>query len=142
MKETKSMESMHHLVHLIKRKLHDHVENLELNITPMHVRVMKIIHRKSNCSAVDIASFLNRDKAQVTRLLNTLLDQSLITKAPNPEDKRSQHLLLTPAGNEIIKQMANIDTQLIEQMTQGITPEELTEFERIANKMAENLYNS
>ncbi|MCQ1058969.1 MarR family winged helix-turn-helix transcriptional regulator [Photobacterium sp. DNB23_23_1] len=139
MSESKSLESVFHLVHMLKRHMHEHIEQLDLSITPMHMRVLKIIKKKQICTAVDIAHFLNRDKAQVTRLLNELIKQSLIEKVPNPEDKRSQCLLVTSEGAEILANLAIIDGQMNERMMKGISNEELKEFERITGLMAENL---
>lgn len=139
MSEPKSLESLFQLVHMLKRRMHEHIEQLDLSITPMHLRVLKIIKRKQTCTAVDIAQFLNRDKAQVTRLLNELIKQSLIEKVPNPEDKRSQRLLVTNEGAEILAQLAIIDTKMNDKMMKGISQEELKEFERITGLMTVNL---
>ncbi|MCM2680305.1 MarR family winged helix-turn-helix transcriptional regulator [Echinimonas agarilytica] len=139
MSQLRSLDDVFFLVHTLKRQMHERVEQLGLNITPMHVRVMKVIQRKSPCTAVDVAQFLHRDKGQITRLLNALLELELVQKVPNPEDKRSQCLLITDKGERIFKHVATIDTQVLDKMTQNITPEEIAEFQRIASRMAENL---
>lgn len=134
-----SLDSLLHLVHIMKRQLHDHIEQLGLPLTPMHVRVIKIIDRKSPCTANDIVQFLNRDKAQVTRLLNTLIEQGYIEKVPNPDDKRSQRLLLTSSGAAIMGQIDGIDEKMGQQLTAGITTEDLAALKRITQQMAKNL---
>ncbi|PSW13215.1 MarR family transcriptional regulator [Photobacterium rosenbergii] len=139
MSESKSLESLFQLVHMLKRHMHEHIEQLNLNITPMHLRVLKIINKKQSCTAIDIAQFLNRDKAQVTRLLNELIKQSLIEKVPNPEDKRSQRLLVTSEGMAILAQLETIDSKMNDKMMRGISQKELEEFERITGLMTENL---
>ena len=139
MSESKSLESLFQLVHMLKRHMHEHIEQLNLNITPMHLRVLKIINKKQSCTAIDIAQFLNRDKAQVTRLLNELIKQSLIEKVPNPEDKRSQRLLVTSEGMVILAQLESIDSKMNDKMMRGISQKELEEFERITGLMTENL---
>ncbi|MUJ19934.1 MarR family transcriptional regulator [Aliivibrio fischeri] len=139
MSERKSLESLFTLVHTLKRNLHDQIEELALGITPMHVRVLKIINHKPHCTAVDIANYLHRDKAQVTRLLSSLLTQELIIKAPNPEDKRSQCLRITKGGKEIMKKISGIDKSMFEKISMDISDEEIAEFKRIAEKMARNL---
>lgn len=142
MSESKSLESLFQLVHMLKRHMHEHIEQLNLNITPMHLRVLKIINKKQSCTAIDIAQFLNRDKAQVTRLLNELIKQSLIEKVPNPEDKRSQRLLVTSEGMAILSQLETIDSKMNDKMMRGISQKELEEFERITGLMTDNLKHS
>jgi DNA-binding MarR family transcriptional regulator len=100
---------------------------------------MKIIDRKKPCTANDIANFLGRDKAQVTRLANTLLERNLISKEPNPDDKRSQYLCITPTGALLVNEIAKIDEKVVSMMTKNIKEEELRAFEKVADLMANNL---
>lgn len=139
MSESRSFDSLFHLVIMLKRKMHEKVEKLDLGITPMHVRVIKIIHRKSPCTANDISQFLSRDKAQVTRLLSSLIDLGLIEKKPNPEDKRSQLLSITESGAEILNQIEDIDADIFQQMCGDISEEDLKQFKAVASKMQHNL---
>ncbi|MCG9630880.1 MarR family transcriptional regulator [Vibrio sp. Isolate30] len=139
MSEGKSLDSLFKLVHAVKRNVHEKIEALDLDIAPMHVRVLKIITKKPQCTAVDIANFLDRDKAQVTRLLSALIKQELIVKEPNPEDKRSQCLAITERGKAIVDQLSEVDSEMFEKMKIGIDSVELATFERVAKKMAQNL---
>ncbi|WP_167512741.1 MarR family winged helix-turn-helix transcriptional regulator [Aliivibrio finisterrensis] len=139
MSDRESLDSLFTLVHTLKRNLHDHIEELHLGITPMHVRVIKIINHKPHCTAVDIAHYLNRDKAQVTRLLSSLLTQELIIKEPNPEDKRSQCLRITESGKEIMKKISGIDNKMFEKMSKDLSEAEIAEFKRVSEKMVNNL---
>ncbi|CAM3241479.1 hypothetical protein VIRA109638_16750 [Vibrio rarus] len=101
MSNSRSLESVFHLVHMLKREMYKQIGSLDLNIAPMHIRVLKIMGKKPVCTAIDIAHFLDRDKAQVTRLLNSLIDMELIKKVPSLEDKRSQRLLISEKGADI-----------------------------------------
>ena len=139
MSEGKSLDSLFKLVHAVKRNVHEKIEALDLDIAPMHVRVLKIITKKPQCTAVDIANFLDRDKAQVTRLLSALIKQELIVKEPNPEDKRSQCLAITEHGKAIVDQLTEVDSEMFEKMKIGINSDELATFERVAKAMAQNL---
>jgi DNA-binding MarR family transcriptional regulator len=132
------LESLFHLMLAVKRQLHQQAEQLDLEVTPMHLRVIKIIDRKQPCTAIDIASFLGRDKAQVTRLINTLIDQELISKAPNPNDKRSQYLLTTERGVAVVEELNRMDECIVQRMTKGLQPSERAEFQRLARLMAGN----
>jgi DNA-binding MarR family transcriptional regulator len=139
MSEGNSLDSLFKLVHAVKRNVHEKIEALDLDIAPMHVRVLKIITKKPQCTAVDIANFLDRDKAQVTRLLSALIKQELIVKEPNPEDKRSQCLAITERGKAIVDQLSEVDSEMFEKMKIGIDSDELATFERVAKAMAQNL---
>ncbi|EGU42346.1 MULTISPECIES: MarR family winged helix-turn-helix transcriptional regulator [Vibrio] len=142
MSDNTSLESIFRLVHSLKRKMSEQIESLDSEIAPMNIRVMKIITKKSPCTAIDIAHFLNRDKAQVTRLVNALINQELVKKSPNPEDKRSQLLVLTNKGEDIMTKVSNIDREMLQRMTKGMNEDELEQFSQIASKMAQNLENN
>jgi DNA-binding MarR family transcriptional regulator len=137
--EENSLEHLFHLLHALKRQFHEQVALLDIDIAPMHLRVMKIIDRKKPCTANDIASYLGRDKAQVTRLLNTLIDRGLINKVPNPDDKRSQYLNISDSGMLLVKEIAKIDDNVMAMMRKNLTQDELVEFGRIADVMSKNL---
>lgn len=139
MSNPKSLDNLFHLVHVLKRQLHEQIEQLELPITPMHVRVIKIISKQSPCTAMDVVNFLNRDKAQVTRLIKALIEQGFIEKRPNPEDKRSQCLLTTEKGNEVLAKIKAVDAEIFQKMTLNVSEEELEAFQLVAGKLAENL---
>lgn len=134
-----TLDTIFHLTHVLKRQMHIHIESLEWDVAPMHMRVIKIIDKKPQCTAVDIVNFLHRDKAQVTRLIKTLIDLELVEKAPNPEDKRSQLLLVTDKGKAGLNQLKEVETKVIESMTRGLSEQELAQFEVVAKKIARNL---
>ena len=139
MSNPKSLDNLYHLVHVLKRQLHEQIEQLELPIAPMHIRVIKIISKQSPCTAMDVVNFLNRDKAQVTRLIKTLIEEGFIEKRPNPEDKRSQCLLTTEKGNEVLAKIKAVDAEIFQKMTSNVSEEELEAFQVVAGKLAENL---
>ncbi|MET2849117.1 MarR family transcriptional regulator [Vibrio owensii] len=139
MSNPKSLDNLFHFVHVLKRQLHEQIEQLELPIAPMHVRVIKIISKQSPCTAMDVVNFLNRDKAQVTRLIKTLIEEGFIEKRPNPEDKRSQCLLTTEKGNEVLSKIKAVDAEIFQKMTLNVSEEELEAFQLVAGKLAENL---
>ncbi|GLR04072.1 MarR family transcriptional regulator [Vibrio hyugaensis] len=139
MSNPKSLDNLFHLVHVLKRQLHEQIEQLELPIAPMHVRVIKIISKQSPCNAMDVVNFLNRDKAQVTRLIKTLIEKGFIEKRPNPEDKRSQCLLTTEKGNKVLAKIKAVDAEIFQKMTLDVSVEELEAFQLVAGKLAENL---
>lgn len=141
MTDQKILESLFQFVHALKRQLHDQADTLALGFSPMHLRVLKLVEKKKPCTAIDITGFLGRDKAQVTRLINTLIDSDLVTREPNPNDNRSHYLNTTASGIDMVEKIKSIDAETVEIMTQGLSADELEEFQRISEIMAKNLKN-
>lgn len=137
--EPSTLDSIFKLAHTVKRHFHKTLEDGQFEIVPMQLRLLKIIHNKKHCTANDIVHMIKRDKAQITRLISGLIDQGLIKKLPNPEDKRSQLLVFTEQGEEIQKRLAMEIQSTILTLTDGLSEEDIAQFERIAEKMAKNL---
>ena len=67
--------------------------------------ILKHIHETENCTANYLADITERDKGQVTRLVQEVVNQELVIKTQNPHDKRSQFLLLTEKGLGFYQQL-------------------------------------
>lgn len=136
-----TIEAAFHLAHAIKQQLGSQLEIQNLGIAAMHVRVLKVIGKSNASTAIDIAGLFKRDKAQITRLVNQLIDQGFVQKAPNPDDKRSQLLTLTSAGRVLQETLRVLSDDMQNQMTRGIEAAELDTFTKVAQKMTRNLTN-
>ncbi|SFK64158.1 MarR family winged helix-turn-helix transcriptional regulator [Methylophaga sulfidovorans] len=139
MTDISAIETIRLLAHAVKKRLALQLEVEALGLVPMQVRLMKIIHRRSPCTALDIASFMQRDKAQITRLISGLLEQGLIEKHPNPKDKRSHFLLLTPEGDRIQESLSKLIGQAEQSMLEGIAKKDMQSFFTVTQKMLKNL---
>ena len=137
--ERNTLDSIFKLAHAVKQHFHHMLETEQLGIAPMHMRALKIIEKKRDCTANDIAQFTKRDKAQITRLLAGLIEQGIIEKQPNPKDKRSQLLVITEQGQKIQAQLARQGQNAYLKMTEGLSEAEISQFETIAEKMARNI---
>ncbi|MBU2987066.1 MarR family transcriptional regulator [Saccharophagus degradans] len=134
-----TIEAAFHLAHAIKQQLGSQLEAQNLGIATMHVRVLKVICKLNACTAIDIAGIFKRDKAQITRLVNHLIDQGLVQKEPNPGDKRSQLLTLTSAGRVLQERLRAVSDDMEDQMTRGIEAADLETFMKVAQKITRNL---
>ncbi|NRA53040.1 MAG: MarR family transcriptional regulator [Gammaproteobacteria bacterium] len=140
MSEVNPVETIFNLVHALKKNITHKIESLESRLTPMHVQVLKLIAAStSRITANDIANTLQRDKAQVTRLLNTLIKEELIEKQENPKDKRSQFIVATLNGKQIYQQVIEVDRYILEGLAQGLSYDELAQFQHLSEKMIKNL---
>ncbi|MFC6631861.1 MarR family winged helix-turn-helix transcriptional regulator [Microbulbifer taiwanensis] len=132
-------ESLHRLMHAYKSRLRQLVQDRQLGLPITHIRALKGVCSNPQCTAQSIALRMQRDKAQITRVLNELIRDDLIEKRDNPADRRSQLLLPTAKGREIMGQLRNIERQAAAAMTKGLSRDEVDEFIRLATVMAENL---
>ncbi|MDO6746156.1 MarR family winged helix-turn-helix transcriptional regulator [Gilvimarinus sp. 1_MG-2023] len=131
-------DTLHRLIHIYKKQLVQNIraEGIALPIT--HIRTLKSIRAYPLSTGKSIASSLNRDKAQVARVLNDLIATGFIEKQPNPDDKRSQLLALTLTGNQLLDEIQRIEQRVGIQLTRGIDPLALEQFMQTSARIIKN----
>ncbi|MEM5527927.1 MarR family transcriptional regulator [Gammaproteobacteria bacterium AS21] len=137
MHQTNPVNAAFRLAHTLKRHVLQRIDFESMPITPMHVRVLKSIDNYQDCTANDLSKLLDRDKAQVTRLVNTLVEQGAVGRESNPSDKRSQLLVILEGGRVLLKRIQSIDQDILSKIDNEISPQELATFTKIATKMAD-----
>lgn len=110
---------------------------VELPVT--HVRAVKGVALIPACTAQLLAVRMQRDKAQITRVLNELLNAGLIIKRNNPEDGRSQLLELSADGHALMRQIRKLEAATAERMTRGLTEQQIEAFINTAQCITSNL---
>ena len=78
------------------------VRDYDLPLNGMHIRLLQMIRRHPDCTAQQIASVTGRDKAQITRVIKELEGMALITRTPDPGDRRAQLLSLNEKGRGLM----------------------------------------
>ena len=117
----------------------DRMHALDTNFSQMHMRALRAIWSADNVTSQHIVSILKRDKAQVTRLVNELVELNLVYREQNPNDKRSKLLKLTKEGANIFRQIEDIEKDVVKDMLKGIETEDLETFFNVADQISENI---
>lgn len=131
--------ALSHVLHQFKAQLAQGLATAGIALAPTHFKVLRLIARMTPCTAQDIAYQLQRDKAQVTRLLQELLQQAVIERIPNPHDKRSQWLSVTAHGKALLESMAAVEAQVLEHLWQGIAEPQQAQLLNTLRTMQQNL---
>ncbi|UJB72394.1 MarR family transcriptional regulator (plasmid) [Acaryochloris sp. 'Moss Beach'] len=131
--------SMFRLMRSFKSCLSAELEAEGLSIAPMHMKTLKMIAAMDECTAQRIAQSINRDKAQVNRVVQELVAQGMIERKQNPADKRSQLLHLSDKGEIALKSMNSVENRVLYRMTNGINIESQQTFITLAEQLRSNL---
>lgn len=132
-------EAVHRLMHVYRSLLREGVRKQKIELPVTHIRALKGICRNPESTAQSIAQLLQRDKAQITRALNDLIDAGLILKIDNPLDRRSQLLKPTPRGKKIMSKLNAVEDWAVEQLTRNLDADDLAVFLRVSNTMADSV---
>ena len=123
----------------LKHSMTEHLKAQGLELSPLHFIVLRSIHHIESCTSNALADYLRKDKGQITRLVKELVGKGLVEKVANPNDKRSQFLILSEQGSACFKGLQEFDFVTLANMREGISDAELAQFLSIGEKMAANL---
>ena len=132
-------ESVIMLVFMFKHRMVKTLADAGAEVSVMHVRTLKTIECLGPSTPAELAEALQRDKAQITRLVKSLIEQSVLVKSPHPTDKRSHVVALTRTGLGLMKRIAEAERTLLERMTEGMMASEVEQFNAMAVRMQHNL---
>lgn len=128
-------DTLHRLMHCYTYLLREGVRRQGIALSITQIRTLKSIRSLPSSTTQIIADHLKRDKAQITRALNALLNEKLIDKTINPQDQRSALLTLTDAGQQMISQLETAEAWAADMLTQDLDDEQLALFLDISKQM-------
>jgi MarR family transcriptional regulator, organic hydroperoxide resistance regulator len=120
-----------HLSKLIKAE--------ELCITPEQFAVMSQLWSKDGRSQQELANLTNRDRANVTRILDILEREELVIRQDDPTDRRVFKIFLTKKGKALEKPTATVAQQAIKDAIDGISQKDLDICIKVLLKTIENV---
>ncbi|MFD1216541.1 MULTISPECIES: MarR family winged helix-turn-helix transcriptional regulator [Microbulbifer] len=141
MSDSTLSDNLHRLMHVYRSRLRAEVSVRDLGLPITHIRALKGICSNPESTAHSIAQRMQRDKAQITRVLKELLNDGLIEKQPNPKDGRSQLLFPTAKGSAVLTEVLKAEQHTADVMTRSLSSKELERFTELTARMVENLTN-
>ena len=73
-----------------------------------------------------LAAALKVTPANLTGVIDRLVDQGLVSRTENPEDRRMMLLKLTEKGEALVTELRERRVSYLSKALRGLTPEELT----------------
>ena len=71
-------------------------------ITYSQCHALVEIGSKQSLSINELAELLGLDKSTLSRTVNTMVEQGLVAREPDPDDRRYVKIKLTPAGSSLL----------------------------------------
>jgi DNA-binding MarR family transcriptional regulator len=90
-------------------------------------------------SPSQLMSLLGTDTAGMTKLADRLEAKHLIERHPNPEDRRSVLIALTPDGQALVPQLGPVFGRVTRQLFHGFSPDEIGVLTTLLDRMHGNL---
>lgn len=120
------------------------IQEHHFNITKEQWVVLKILHENESAEGIvqnDLALVTNRNKATLTRLINTMERKNLVARVPSKKDSRKNLIFITKKGEQLFLKIKPIFLKAIEDISLGITEEEIENLIKTMKKLQNNLIN-
>lgn len=86
------------------------------------IRVLFEVARDSRTTATALADYLRMDPGYVSRILSKLLDQGLLRRSADPDDRRRKQLTLTPRGKTRLKSLDGLAGENVQRLLEPLLP--------------------
>lgn len=99
------------------------------------------INSKEGTPATKIAPLMGLEARSLTRMLKSMEEKGLIFKKPDPIDKRSVRIFLTPEGKRKKEISVKTIKEFNEQVREVVSEEELSDFFTVFHKINQVIEN-
>jgi len=99
---------------------------MELSLTIPQVKCLFFISNHGTTNFKKLAAALKVTPANLTGVIDRLVDQGLVSRTENPEDRRMMLLKLTEKGEALVTELRERRVSYLSKALRGLTPEELT----------------
>ena len=106
---------------LIKTTLAD----IDVNITPHHFEIMRLLMEEGTLHVAEIGDRLQIAKAQMTKLIDRLVDLNIVDRKADTSDRRAISIELTGKGRILIEEHESALMSATRETMSYLTDEEL-----------------
>jgi DNA-binding MarR family transcriptional regulator len=97
----------------------------ESGLSMSQVGALFHIRRERGCGVTDLGENLGITSAAASQLLERLVQQELVVRAEDPEDRRVKRLFLTDKGLQTIQESINARQVWLDELTETLSVNEL-----------------
>ncbi len=87
----------------------------------------------------ELAKLVDISRVALGEFIDRLESLGYVLRTADLKDRRVNRLLLTPAGEEVVKKTQTVGDSIEEKINSGFTPEEQAAFETMLHKLKHNL---
>lgn len=96
----------------------------DYDITPPQFALLAFLWRQDGLSQVELSERLEVDRTTIGGVIDRLGKIGLITRRPNPSDRRAYLVCLTEAGKRLEQELTPVAMRVRERVTAGLAPGE------------------
>ena len=111
---------------LLRRKLiKTTLAGINVDIKFPHLQIMKVLQEEGTLHVCAIGEKLQIARAQMTPLIDKLVDLNLVQRQMNSTDRRTLNIALTDKGKELLEEHENFLMSTVREQMSSLTDKEL-----------------
>jgi len=119
------------------RVLTERLKPLEVSVAQLDV--LANLHVTGACRQKELAARLLVTKANVTGLLNRLVDRGWVERREDADDRRANQVVLTRAGKRVARKALAVRQELIEEVMEVLDADERAQLEALTKRIGAQL---
>jgi DNA-binding MarR family transcriptional regulator len=111
----------------------------EIGVTGPQARLLLTLNRRAGENQGYYAEQLEVEPITLCRMVDRLEEASMVERRPDPSDRRAWQLHLTDKSRKVVEKLQQRVDSLVEEMLDGLTSAERSEFARLLKLVGANL---
>lgn len=143
MTDLKNTHSIHknlfELLFIIDLKMKEIIQEEDSGLSMLQISILRILATDGEMSLIDVAQKTNKDKSQITRVIQDLVKKGILRKERSEFDRRSFILKLNPGVKDKMSFYMMKEQGLVAEMLSGVTDKDQHSLDKTLLQMHENL---
>ncbi|MBI9068441.1 MAG: MarR family transcriptional regulator [Salinivirgaceae bacterium] len=136
-KHNLSMQKLRRMMHEVYRVFKKSIEEQQhegIKISPEQFGLLHAISTKDEeVIQKDMAEMMGKNKSAILRLIDSLEEKELVRRVADVKDRRKNYLMVTKVGYKVLDQYMRVVHELMEEMQQGLTQNDIDTFHKVVN---------
>ncbi|EOU2059507.1 TPA: MarR family transcriptional regulator [Clostridium perfringens] len=129
-------EELYTLLLCLNRKVFSHDDIVKrLSIPPSHAKVIFHLHCGGEASVSEIAKNLSISKSNMTPIIDKLIQENLVERFTDPNDRRIIRVRATEKGHEFCLKQREKTKKHLEEKISSLSSEELEKIKDLAKEL-------
>jgi DNA-binding MarR family transcriptional regulator len=107
----------------------------DLNITPLHYEIMRLLKSEGTLHVSEIGDKLQIARAQMTKLIDKLVNLNIVERIPDKSDRRTLNISLTGQGLNLLNEHQNRVIYAVREILSSLSGEDLEALSRSLHTM-------
>jgi DNA-binding MarR family transcriptional regulator len=103
------------------------LDGVNMDVSPLHFEIMRLVNEEGILRITEIGERLQVARAQMTHLIDRLVELGMVTRQADSADRRVTNIVLTAKGIAFLKEQGGNIRKATKEFLSGLTDEELAE---------------